>query len=114
MAVAAVVAEKFEQLLSSCTQLAAMGVESWPSRLCGRILTPSPNATDDVRVTRREVWATGFDCGAGVSLHRRHATPGGTASIRLNPATDRLSERTERDTHPCQSRIFRNWTRSRL
>jgi hypothetical protein len=52
-----------------------MGVQSSFSRLCGGILTPSPNATDDAyRVTRREAWITGFDCGAGVSLYGRHAT----------------------------------------
>jgi hypothetical protein len=31
-----------------------------------RILSPSPDATDGaLRVTRREAWVIGFDCGAG-------------------------------------------------
>ena len=39
------------------------------------ILTPSPNATDGATcATRREAWATGFDCGAGAFALRALST----------------------------------------
>ena len=57
-----------------------MGVQSFVSRPCGPDFTPSPNATNGVfSATRREVWVTGFDCGAGVLLYRR-ALAGAVAS----------------------------------
>ena len=49
------------------------------------ILTPSPNATDDALcVTRREAWATGFDCGAGALLLR--TLPTGTVATSRSDA----------------------------
>ena len=49
------------------------------------ILAPCRNATDGAFcVTRREAWATGFDCGAGILLCGRHPTgPVAHASIWL-------------------------------
>ena len=53
------------------------------SRLCGPDFTPSPNATNGAfSATRREVWVTGFDCGAGALLSGRYLT-GAVASSHL-------------------------------
>lgn len=53
--------------LSPRTHTLRMGVEAWVGWPCSRDSHPKPECNDGgLRVTRRDAWATDFDCGTGV------------------------------------------------